>query len=121
LVTKTRTNIQANKDGEMTKSWKTRAACTDKFELFFSDDRPSIVRQARKICQTCPVISECLEYSLEYGEFGVWAGLTGNQRAKLRRARKKNASNELIILDLPDTVSTHGSEEVATGGAGGPR
>jgi Transcription factor WhiB len=41
------------------------------------------------LCSTCPLRSECLEFSMRYwyrgGEEGVWAGLVGAERLALRR------------------------------------
>jgi hypothetical protein len=40
------------------------------------------------LCNTCPLRSECLEFSMRYwyrgGEEGVWAGLLGSERLTLR-------------------------------------
>jgi hypothetical protein len=40
------------------------------------------------LCNTCPLRSECLEFSMRYwyrgGEEGVWAGLVGSERLTLR-------------------------------------
>jgi len=40
------------------------------------------------LCNTCPLRSECLEFSMRYwyrgGEEGVWAGLVGPERLTLR-------------------------------------
>lgn len=40
------------------------------------------------LCNTCPLRSECLEFSMRYwyrgGEEGVWAGLVGAERLRLR-------------------------------------
>ncbi len=42
--------------------------------LFFSDEIPDIL-EAKRICQTCPVVAECLEGALSRREpWGVWGG-----------------------------------------------
>jgi WhiB family redox-sensing transcriptional regulator len=42
----------------------------------------------KRVCRACPVRAECLEYALTHDErFGVWGGLTAQERAKLRRHR----------------------------------
>jgi WhiB family redox-sensing transcriptional regulator len=39
------------------------------------------------LCAACPVSVPCLEMAMvEEIEFGVWGGLTANQRTQLRRA-----------------------------------
>ena len=54
-------------------------------ELWFAD-MGGATRQAKLICQGCPVKVECLEYALENNErFGVWGGLSEHQRRPLRR------------------------------------
>jgi WhiB family redox-sensing transcriptional regulator len=44
------------------------------------------IRMAKALCDTCPVKSECLTYALAAGEgYGIWGGLTTNERDRLRR------------------------------------
>ena len=46
---------------------------------------------AKKICSTCNVREECLEYALEYSpDYGVWSGLTPGERRSI--ARKRSAA-----------------------------
>ena len=40
---------------------------------------------AKEICSSCPLITDCLEYALNHGEFGIWGGTTEEQRRNLRR------------------------------------
>ncbi|HLS02206.1 MAG TPA: WhiB family transcriptional regulator [Beutenbergiaceae bacterium] len=41
---------------------------------------------AKQICQSCPVINECLEYALGNRDwFGVWGGTTGTERQAIHR------------------------------------
>ena len=42
-------------------------------------------RFAKKICNTCPVKAECLQYALQNEETGVWGGLNDNDRRMLVR------------------------------------
>jgi len=42
-------------------------------------------RTAKRICSACPVRSECLQYSLENHETGVWGGLNDLDRKRLVR------------------------------------
>lgn len=69
--------------------WMSKAACVGKGHLFFDDLKKVQVAKAKKICATCPVLMECRAYSLENEEYGVWGGLTANQRRLVRRGRLK--------------------------------
>jgi WhiB family transcriptional regulator, redox-sensing transcriptional regulator len=47
---------------------------------------------ARKWCEDCPVVAECLEYALACNlEWGVWGGRTEVQRRALRAQRRRAA------------------------------
>ena len=77
--------------------WQHRAACRgDVAALFFPDD-PAETREARRereaaakrICATCEVRVECLEYALRANEtHGVWGGLGEFERRALARERR---------------------------------
>lgn len=63
-------------------------------EIFFLEDRvrgPEKRKResaAVKICQSCPVIDKCREHALLTPEFfGVWGGLTADQRIKMTGRR----------------------------------
>ena len=43
-------------------------------------------RDAKRICSSCDVRGECLEYALQNDErFGIWGGLSERERRKLKR------------------------------------
>lgn len=67
-------------------SWRDHAACIGKSELFFSDNMSTVVRKAKEVCSTCVVRLSCLNHAMTHHEFGVWGGLTANER---RRAKNK--------------------------------
>lgn len=49
------------------------------------------VRVAKQYCGRCPIREQCLEYALEAGEnFGVWGGMTAQERKQIRRASRKS-------------------------------
>lgn len=64
--------------------WMDSALCaqTDP-ELFFPDKgQPSY--DAKRVCATCPVRTECLLYALaNREEYGIWGGLTARERRAL--------------------------------------
>ncbi len=66
--------------------WMVFSACRNKDPDVFFPESAAQAREAIAICNTCPVMVECLEYSLEARErFGVWGGLTDKQRRQLLR------------------------------------
>ena len=46
----------------------------------------SSTREAKRVCLTCNVRGECLEYALAHDErFGIWGGLSERERRKLKK------------------------------------
>jgi WhiB family redox-sensing transcriptional regulator len=42
--------------------------------------------QAKRVCLSCEVRQECLEYALAHDErFGIWGGLSERERRRLKR------------------------------------
>lgn len=79
--------------GITTNQWMNDAACAGyETDLWFPDSYKSQrtrVKEALKICHTCPVRSQCLEFALDNEEeFGIWGGLTEGQRYELLRRSK---------------------------------
>nr|WP_236653713.1 WhiB family transcriptional regulator [Streptacidiphilus melanogenes] len=49
-------------------------------------------RAAKRVCAACPVLAQCREYALECAEeYGVWGGLSENDRAGVLRGRRRTA------------------------------
>ena len=54
-------------------------------EAFFPEKGGS-TREAKRVCATCEVREECLEYALANDErFGIWGGMSERERRKLKR------------------------------------
>ncbi|MGH2753893.1 MAG: WhiB family transcriptional regulator [Actinomycetota bacterium] len=70
------------------KDWQERGACRGiDVDLFFPVVEHEAV-EAKAICSMCPVQSRCLEFSIAAGErFGIWGGLTTQERKDLMSAR----------------------------------
>ncbi|AXH46576.1 WhiB family transcription factor [Gordonia phage RobinSparkles] len=75
-----RTELVAN-FYEADESWKLRAECRDSVTpgsddpFFVSKGQHDKVRRAKEMCNRCPVIAECKEYSIATGSnHGIWAG-----------------------------------------------
>lgn len=70
-----------------TAEWMARGACVtrDPDELFVEG---AAQRQARTICFSCPVRTECLADALDNRiQFGVWGGMTERERRALLKRR----------------------------------
>lgn len=63
-----------------------------------------VIRSAKSLCQTCPVIKQCAEYGVKWENEGIYGGLTGNERAKLRGAARIAGAKIAVGL----TVRTRG-------------
>ena len=64
--------------------------CSNAPDLFFPNkEEPHTLTnmyEAKKMCQQCPLIAICAGYAIEAEEdFGVWGGLSANERRSLRR------------------------------------
>ncbi len=58
---------------------------------FFPSDGVG-VEVAKRICETCPVKSPCLEYALTQRiDHGVWGATSERQRRRILKARRVNA------------------------------
>jgi len=54
-------------------------------EAFFPEKGGS-PREAKRVCRSCEVRAECLEYALEPDErFGIWGGMSERERRRLTR------------------------------------
>lgn len=66
--------------------WELQAACRGLDQNLWFTDTAQARRQARHICQSCPVRHECIQLALDTGqEYGMWGGLTASQLRKARR------------------------------------
>jgi len=73
-------------DDDNALSWQGDALCAQTDPEAFFPEKGGSTRDAKKICASCEVRSECLEYALQNDErFGIWGGLSERERRKLRR------------------------------------
>jgi hypothetical protein len=57
-------------------------------EEFYPDDRGNPYNRnpvLRKVCQGCPILLECANYSVFNEQHGFWGGLSGRARRDIRR------------------------------------
>jgi|SRR5688572_16509567 WhiB family transcriptional regulator, redox-sensing transcriptional regulator len=72
-------------------SWQLSARCRGADpSMFFRDDGARGLKRrrrelkAKEFCAQCPVVMQCLHYSLTAQEpFGIWGGLTEDERGEL--------------------------------------
>jgi WhiB family transcriptional regulator, redox-sensing transcriptional regulator len=66
--------------------WQDFALCAETDPEAFFPEKGGSTREAKKVCQSCLVRAECLEYALEHGErFGIWGGTSERERRRLMR------------------------------------
>jgi WhiB family transcriptional regulator, redox-sensing transcriptional regulator len=66
--------------------WYERAACRGRDAECFFPEKGGSTRAAKRICQTCVVQVECLEYALANDErFGIWGGMSERERRRLKK------------------------------------
>ncbi len=86
------------KSPESRSDWRVEAKCIDEDpELFFPIGNHSAARQqieeAKAVCKGCLVVDICLKYAINNGEdFGVWGGLSEDERRALKRRRNRARS-----------------------------
>jgi WhiB family redox-sensing transcriptional regulator len=67
-------------------SWQERALCAQTDPEAFFPEKGGSTREAKRVCMSCDVRQECLEYALAHDErFGIWGGLSERERRRLKR------------------------------------
>lgn len=73
-------------DDDSVMGWQERALCAQTDPEAFFPEKGGSTREAKKVCVSCEVRVECLDYALENDErFGIWGGLSERERRKLKR------------------------------------
>jgi WhiB family transcriptional regulator, redox-sensing transcriptional regulator len=74
-------------DGEAEElTWQERALCAQTDPEAFFPEKGGSTREAKRVCLSCDVRGECLEYALQNDErFGIWGGLSERERRKLKK------------------------------------
>jgi WhiB family redox-sensing transcriptional regulator len=66
--------------------WQERALCAQTDPEAFFPEKGGSTREAKRICVSCEVKTECLAYALSNDErFGIWGGLSERERRRLKR------------------------------------
>lgn len=86
--------------------WQDNAACTSEDpDLFHAGERdPEATKQARSICNRCPVRTACLLNAYaEHDQWGIRAGFTPRQRNAFLRKAGKNVAR--AVADALETTT----------------
>lgn len=79
-----RSNLGSGSNPDL--SWQERALCAQTDPEAFFPEKGGSTREAKRVCLSCDVRSECLEYALGHDErFGIWGGLSERERRRLKR------------------------------------
>lgn len=91
----------------MVDDWRDRAACAGwPTDLWFPPHNAKSgsaaevirVRDAKEICGMCEVRQECLDCAFRLGIwYGIWGGLTSDERQRMTRARQRRARRSLAV------------------------
>lgn len=66
--------------------WQERALCAQTDPEAFFPEKGGSTREAKRVCLTCDVRNDCLEYALANDErFGIWGGMSERERRKLKK------------------------------------
>ncbi len=67
-------------------AWQADSLCAQTDPEAFFPEKGGSTREAKRVCVSCEVRVECLDYALANDErFGIWGGLSERERRKLRK------------------------------------
>lgn len=65
--------------------WQLEGVCNQVDPDLFFPDKGGSTATAKRVCRSCPVQAECLEYALINDEaFGIWGGMSERERRRLQ-------------------------------------
>ena len=66
--------------------WQEKALCAQTDPEAFFPEKGGSTREAKRVCLSCEVRDDCLEYALANDErFGIWGGLSERERRRLKK------------------------------------
>ena len=89
----------------MSEEWRNMAACKGlDVNMFFPEKGDNALQiKAKQVCASCPVQTDCYEYSIHLAEqvelLGTWGGASQKQRIATLRARGSHASRNMWFHD----------------------
>lgn len=73
-------------------AWQDWGMCSQTSPDAFFPDKGQPTAAAKRVCASCPVQAECLEYALANDErYGVWGGTSERERRALKQLRRASA------------------------------
>lgn len=89
--------------------WRDEAACLGMNPDLFFPDQGDYGHEARKVCAGCPVLESCRSWAIvnERGREGIWGGLSGSERQRVRMGAPLRDRNLTIVcaacgVDFPN-------------------
>lgn len=78
--------------------WMERGLCAQTDPESFFPEKGGSTRDGKRICESCEVRPECLEYALDHDErFGIWGGLSERERRRLKDGPRRRPLSEPTI------------------------
>jgi WhiB family redox-sensing transcriptional regulator len=84
ITTRTTAEEDLEVPGEL--EWQERALCAQTDPEAFFPEKGGSTREAKRVCMSCEVRVQCLDYALENDErFGIWGGLSERERRRVKK------------------------------------
>jgi hypothetical protein len=88
-------------------TWRALAACAGTDPATFYSETPKALAAAKAICRGCEVREQCGAHAIETREaFGVWGGLSADERARLRGPIRRGPDPTVNDNDLVNLFTT---------------
>lgn len=76
------------RDEEVTLAWQEDALCAQTDPEAFFPEKGGTTRDAKRICRSCDVQEECLDYALQHNvRFGIWGGKSERELRAILKLR----------------------------------
>jgi len=83
-------SVSLNDLAEIDLEWRVDGKCNGVDPDLFFPKRGESTSEAKKVCASCPVKSECLEFALATSEkYGIWGGKSERERRQIRKQRNE--------------------------------
>ena len=77
-------------------TWQDLALCAETDPESFFPEKGGSTREAKRVCRSCEVRAECLEYALKHGiRYGIWGGFSERERRRLMREHAAQSTPQL--------------------------